>query len=88
MTKLKNLWQQPPQCFKHRLKIDNIAPDGVLFDVPWDMFVPGTSMFIPCINTVECGKQVNGVATIYDWTVDVRVAIEGGRWGVRVWRVL
>jgi hypothetical protein len=45
-------------------------------------------MFIPCINTVECGKQVNGVATIYDWTVDVRVAIEGGRWGVRVWRVL
>ena len=86
--RLKKIWQQPPQCYKHRLRIDDLAPDGVPFRVLWGMFVPGTSMFIPCINTVECGQQLHEIATTHDWTIDTRVVIEKGRWGVRVWRVL
>ena len=86
--KLKKLWQLPSRSFKHRVRVDDIAPDGVLINVMWDKFVPGASVFVPCINTIECVRQLNEVATYYDWTLDVRIKTESGTWGVRVWRVL
>lgn len=86
--KLSKLWRLPPRCFKHRLRIEDLAPDGVPIRVAWGKFVPGSALFIPCVNTLECVRQVNEIGTAYDWTLDIRTAIVGGRWGVRVWRVL
>lgn len=86
--KLKKLWQQPPRSYRHRLKVDDLAPDGVPIRVAWDRFVPGASIFVPCVNTVECGQQLNEIAQQHDWVLDMRTRIEGGRWGVRVWRVI
>ena len=86
--KLSKLWQQPPRFFKHRVRIDDLAPDGVLIRVAWDKFVPGASVFVPCINTLECVRQFYDIARHKDWTIDTRIGIEGGRWGVRFWRVL
>ena len=86
--KLSKLWQQPPRCFKHRVRIDDLAPDGVCIRVAWDKFVPGASVFVPCINTLECVRQFYDVSRRRDWVIDTRIGIEGGRWGVRFWRVL
>lgn len=86
--KLNRLWRLPPRSYKNRIKIDDIAPDGVCIRVQWDKFVPGTSVFIPCVNVVECVKQVYEVGRPKDWVLEMRDRIEGGRWGVRVWRIL
>ena len=86
--KLKKLWQQPPRSSKNRLRLDDLAPDGVLIKVNWGEFVPGASVFVPCINTVECGRQMYEIARLKGWTLDARAQIEGRRWGVRFWRVL
>lgn len=86
--KLSKLWRLPPLSFKHRIKMGDLAPDGVPIRVAWDKFVPGSSIFVPCVNTLECVRQIYEIGTFYDWTLDIRTAIEGGRWGVRVWRVL
>ena len=88
MTTLKTLWRQPPRSYKHRVRIDDFAPDGIPIRVKWEAFVPGASLFVPCVNTVECGRQLTEIGRAHDWTLDIRTAIEGGRWGVRVWRVL
>jgi hypothetical protein len=88
MTTLKKLWQQPPQSYKRRLAVKDLAPDGVPISVLWDKFVPGTSVFVPCVNTVECGRQLNEIAKAHDWTIDMRTRIENKHWGIRVWRVL
>ena len=88
MTKLSKLWLLPPQSSKNRIRYDDLAPDGVLIRVRWDKFVPGASTFVPCINTLECVRQFNEIAQANDWVWDSRIGIEGGRWGVRFWRVL
>ena len=54
--------------------------------VEWDKFVPGSSVFIPSINTV---KAVNHVVRVNKFTkrnIISRVTIEDGKYGVRVWR--
>lgn len=86
--KLSKLWLQPPRQFKNRIRVGDIAPDGVKVEVDWDKFEPGTSIFIPCVNTVECVRQVFELSRIKDWSLDIRFVIEGGRWGVRFWRIL
>ena len=86
--KLSRQWLQPPRSYKHRLRVDDLAPDGVPVRVAWAKFVPGASVFVPCVDTLECVRQLNEVAQHHDWTLDYRIIIEGGRWGVRVWRVL
>jgi len=85
---LKKLWLQPPRSFKYRLKVDDLAPDGVPIQIAWGKLIPGSSVFVPCIDTVECGRQIHAVAMHYDWSLDMRVVIDGGRWGIRFWRVM
>lgn len=84
---LKKLWQMAPRKRTGRLKYDVLAPDDVSISVDWNKFVPGASVFIPCVDVVECGRHMYHVAKKRDWTLDIRVRIEGGRWGIRVWRV-
>jgi hypothetical protein len=86
--KLSKLWQLPPRSYKNRIRRDDLAPDGVCIRVAWDKFVPGASVFVPCIDTLECVRQFYEVARFNDWSIDTRIGIEGGRWGVRFWRVL
>ena len=86
--KLKKLWRQPPRSYKYRSKTEILAPDGVPIRVAWDKFVPGASVFVPCLDVLECLRQANELAKERDWSLDFRTVIEGGRWGVRIWRVL
>jgi hypothetical protein len=86
--KLNRLWLQQPRFSKNRVRFHDLAPDGVCIRVDWDKFVPGASLFVPCINSVECVRQVHEIASRHDWVWECRIHIEGGRWGVRFWRIL
>ena len=86
--KLNKIWQAQPRSFKNRLRVGDFAPDGVVISIGWDRFVPGTSVFVPCVNTLECTRQFYEFTDRHDWVLDTRIGIEGGRWGVRFWRVL
>ncbi len=68
-------------------KLTDIAPDGVDIAIDWDKFVVGSSVFIPCINTAAAVREVREVGKLETTQVDWRVVIEGGKYGVRVWRV-
>lgn len=73
---------------ERRRKLETLTPDGVPIDVVWDAFVVGASVFIPAINTSKLIAQVKDVAKYHHWTIQHRIHSEGGKLGVRVWRVL
>ena len=86
--KLSKLWRQRPHCFKNRVRVDDLAPDGVRIVVPWDSFPVDASVFIPCVNTLELVRQVHELTALREWIMHYRPGIENGRWGVRIWRRL
>jgi len=68
-------------------RIDELAPDGVIIVVNWERFTPGTSVFIPCMNTTEAIKQMNQVCREKGITTRSRARVENHMWGVRFWRL-
>lgn len=68
-------------------RIDQIDPDGVILTINWQSFTPNTSFFIPCINTKEAVRQVREMAKARFADVEFRCREEGGKWGIRFWRV-
>lgn len=75
-----------PPCLNDRLKYLN--PDKVVIYIDWESFPVGGSVFIPCINTVKLVSQLSAVAKFYEFKLTHRHRIEGGKWGLRVWRLL
>lgn len=71
-----------------KLEPNQIAPDGVAFDVDVDRFTVGTSIFIPCINTTKALQQVRRLTRLTPDQTEHRVVIEAEKYGLRVWRVL
>ena len=69
-----------------RLRLSLINPDGVTVRVDWAKFRVGASVFIPCINTIGALLQVRQLAMANNWTVQHKVHIEKGKWGIRFWR--
>ena len=66
----------------------DLDPDGVHIVVQWDLMQPGSSVFVPCINTTEAILQCKKIAAQKDWEIETRTRIESGRRGVRIWRIL
>jgi hypothetical protein len=70
------------------LRDDDLSPDGVRVIVAWADMDIGTSVFIPCVNTVEAKKQIKDLFRHKMWRHVIRVRIENGKLGVRVWRTI
>jgi hypothetical protein len=70
-----------------RVTFTDIAPDGVRMVVDWEKFVPGSSVFIPCINTGEAMKHVISATGASKSALEKRVCVENGKYGLRVWRM-
>ena len=70
-----------------RVMLTDISPDGVRIVVDWDKFVPGSSVFIPCINTTKAIDHLSKASRINKKDIEKRVCVEGGKCGVRVWRM-
>jgi hypothetical protein len=64
-----------------------IETEGVTINIKWEKFVPGSSFFIPCIDTARIKNQLADAAQTMGFKVVTRAHAENGRWGIRVWRI-
>ena len=62
--------------------------EGVEVTFRWNRFRPGSSVFIPCIDTASVVKQVKASAKHCPFKVHVAVGVRDGRYGVGIWRVV
>lgn len=60
---------------------------GLEFEVDWAKFRPGTSFFIPCLDTNAAKFSVGNVCKRLKYTIEMRGVIENGIRGLRVWRI-
>ena len=74
--------------YQNPLKTDDINPDTVKIIVQWDKMVVGASVFVPCIDTEKAKQQLEKVAELKSWQVEMRVRIEDEMFGVRIWRTV
>ena len=70
-----------------RVMLTDISPDWVRIAVDWDKFIPGSSVFIPCINTKRAIDHLVKALRIDRGAIEKRVCVENGKYGVRVWRM-
>lgn len=70
------------------VRTNDINPDGVRIVLNWDKFGPGTSMFVPCINTTDAIAQLRKIAKGLGYDVVVKVVINYTKLGVRIWRIV
>jgi hypothetical protein len=71
-----------------KLRTDHLIPDGVEIAVEWDQFVVGASVFIPAINTTRLITEMYEIARDKNFQLKHQILIDGGKWGVRFWRIL
>ncbi|HMA78864.1 MAG TPA: hypothetical protein VKP88_07110 [Candidatus Paceibacterota bacterium] len=69
------------------VNLPKLSPDGFELPVELDRLSVGMSVFVPCKNTTACSRQAKIWATQRAMRFEVRVVIEGGLYGVRIWRV-
>ena len=65
-----------------------IAPDKAPIHIAWERFTVGASVFVPCINTTKAIKQIKEITDPSDMQIRYSIRSEGGKWGVRIWRIL
>lgn len=60
---------------------------GIDFSINWAKFSVGTSFFVPCLDTEHAISQVKRTTKRLRYAIEIRVVIEQGVQGLRVWRV-
>jgi hypothetical protein len=61
--------------------------EGVSYNVNWRAFKRGYSIFIPCLDGIKAKREVAKSLRAHKIKVLVKVAIEDGIKGLRIWRV-
>lgn len=56
--------------------------------VQWDKFLPGTSMFIPCLNRGAVERYLLSECRRMRFTVVTKKVVENKKYGVRIWRTM
>ena len=74
--------------YQKPMKTDDLNPDKIKIIVDWGKMAVGASVFVPCVDTDKAKAQVNKVAGIKGWTFEMRVRVENGMFGVRIWRIV
>lgn len=74
--------------YQKPLRFDDLSPDGVKIVVDWDVMVVNASVFVPCINNVKARQQLLSIAQRKNWKVEIRIRVENGMFGVRMWRTV
>ena len=60
---------------------------GIDFKINWAKFIVGSSFFVPCLDTDYAFNQVKRTVKRLRYVVEIRVVIEQGIQGLRVWRI-
>ena len=71
-----------------RIRLTDIAPDGVRIIVDWGKFTKNASIFIPTLNTQKAVAHVLEATKLEKQQLKYRVRVEKGIYGVRIWRLL
>ena len=61
--------------------------EDVHYDIDWDSFVPGTSIFLPCLACAEARKKALFFLKVLRFNNVCKVCIEDGVRGLRIWRM-
>lgn len=61
--------------------------EGVDYAIDWKNFSIGSSFFIPCVNDTEARKRIEQKMRRLRYNVVIKLVIEDGIRGLRVWRV-
>lgn len=61
--------------------------EKVSYNVNWKKFIKGTSFFVPCLRPVQAKRTVLATTKRLKMQVLVKVVIEEGVRGLRVWRL-
>lgn len=70
-----------------RLMVTDISPDGVRVVIDWSKFVPGASVFIPCVNTAKALEHFVEAGGVRRSDITHRIRVEDGKYGIRIWRL-
>jgi len=60
---------------------------NVLYQLNWSKFRRGYSFFVPCIDSSEAKKDIRAIAKRLKMEILMKVVIEDGIKGLRVWRI-
>ena len=61
--------------------------NGVWYEVDWEKFTPGTSIFVPTLKVSQVRQKLYAAGMLTTGDLETRVTVENGVYGVRVWRV-
>jgi len=61
--------------------------ETLTYNINWSRFRAGYSFFIPCIDCNKAKKTIQTIAKKQKINVVMRVVIEEGVRGIRIWRV-
>lgn len=64
-----------------------ILNEGVPVHIEWHLLAPGTSFFIPAIQTTQLARAVRKAAVSRGVRLTHKVCMERGMHGIRFWRV-
>ena len=61
--------------------------EGINYDIKWGAFERGTSLFFPCLDIEQAKEKVIATTKRIKAKVFIRVVIEDGIRGLRIWRM-
>jgi hypothetical protein len=61
--------------------------NGVDYQIKWPEFKPGTSIFIPAVNTDAAIAAITKESERLEFEFAHKVVVEDGIMGIRVWRL-
>lgn len=63
-----------------------IRNDGVKYAIYWVKFKPGTSIFLPCLTCTQLRSKIKERFRRFNYGYVIKICIEEGIRGLRVWR--
>ena len=72
----------------HRLKnLRQMRVNGITYKIDWTQFKKGRSFFVPCLDADEAKAVVKDTMERLGFEVKVKLVVEDGFRGLRIWRV-
>lgn len=61
--------------------------NGVVYEVDWTKFRKGRSFFVPCLDADEAKAAVKTTMERLGFEVKIKLVVEDGFRGLRIWRI-
>jgi hypothetical protein len=61
--------------------------EGIDYQLKWPKFRIGTSFFVPCLNDADARRRIETKMTRLGYATIIKLVVEDGIRGLRVWRI-